>query len=210
MSRPLLRGVSHKYAFYASLVAGAFLIVEANGARPVVCAAVFAAGVAAMFGMSALYHRVTWSARARPWVRRLDHATLFGLIASSYTAFGVLALPMAWRWSVLPVVWAGVLVAVTLKFAWVGAPKWVAAGIAIALGWVSIVTLPILARELGGTGLALLIGGGILYTVGGVVYARHRPDPYPTVFGYHEVFHALVIGGVALQYAAAAFFLPWG
>jgi hemolysin III len=170
---------------------------------------VFATSVAAMFGMSALYHRVTWSTRVRPWIRRLDHATLFGLIAGSYTAFGLLALPTGWRWSVLPLIWTGVAVAITLKFVWVRAPKWVAAGIAIGLGWVSVVTLPILARQLGPAGTLLVLAGGLLYTAGGIVYARRRPDPYPAVFGYHEVFHALVVVAVALQYAAAAFFLPW-
>jgi len=209
VGRPRLRGVSHQWAFFGSLVAGVFLGLHAQGELAITCAVVFAGSVAAMFGMSALYHRVMWSPQLRPWVRRLDHATLFGVIAGSYTAFGLLALPAAWRWGVLPIVWAGVAMGIVLKFVWVGAPKWVSAGVAIGLGWVSIVTLPVLARALGVVGVLLVLIGGVLYTAGGIVYARRRPDPRPEVFGYHEVFHALVVCAVAFQYAAAAFFLPW-
>jgi len=155
-----------------------------------------------MFGASALYHRVTWSVSVRPWLRRLDHAGIFGLIAGSYTAFGLVVLHGVWQLAVLTVVWAGALAAVAVKFLWISAPKWLSAVFGIALGWVGVLVLPQLARGAGAAVLALVAAGGVSYTAGALVYAHRRPDPFPSVFGYHEVFHALVIAAVALQYAA--------
>jgi hemolysin III len=200
--RPRLRGVFHQYAFFASLVFGALLVAGASGAGERTAAAVFAAALATMFGVSALYHRLTWPPRARRWMRRLDHAAIYLLIAGTYTPFGLLALSGSWRWTVLPIVWGGALVAIVLKLAWVDAPKWVAAVIGIALGWVGIVALPQLWAHSGRGGVALLGLGGVLYTAGAVIYAARRPDPAPAVFGYHELFHALVIAAAACQYAA--------
>src|SRR5919106_5236203 len=147
--KPRLRGFSHQWAFFVFAGLAVFLIVLASGAREQAAAATFAAALVAMFGTSAVYHRVNWrSLAARMWWRRLDHAMIFVLIAGTYTPFGLLALEGAWRWSILSVVWAGAL--------------------------------------------------------GAVVYARRRPDPVPAVFGYHEVFHACVIGAAACQYAVVA------
>jgi hemolysin III len=202
--RPRLRGVLHQYAFFVSVVCGVLLVLGASGAGERVSAVVFAAAVATMFGVSALYHRITWRPGPRRWMRRLDHAAIYLLIAGTYTPFGLLALSGAWRWTVLPVVWGGALAAIVFKLAWVDAPKWVAAAIAVALGWVGVVALPQLWHHAGFAGLLLLAAGGVLYTGGAVVYARGRPDPYPAVFGYHELFHALVIAAAACQYAAVA------
>ncbi|MGH3080387.1 MAG: PAQR family membrane homeostasis protein TrhA [Gaiellaceae bacterium] len=202
--RPRLRGVLHQYAFFVSVVCGVLLVLGASGAGERVSAVVFAAAVATMFGVSALYHRITWRPGPRRWMRRLDHAAIYLLIAGTYTPFGLLALSGAWRWTVLPVVWGGALAAIVFKLAWVDAPKWVAAAIAVALGWVGVVALPQLWHYAGFAGLLLLAAGGVLYTGGAVVYARGRPDPYPAVFGYHELFHALVIAAAACQYAAVA------
>jgi hemolysin III len=202
--RPRLRGVLHQYAFFVSVVLGAVLVMAASGTKERVSTAVFAAAVATMFGVSALYHRVTWPPRARRWMRRLDHAAIYLLIAGTYTPVGLLALSGAWRWTVLPVVWGGALVAIVFKLAWVDAPKWASALIGVALGWVGVVALPQLWDSAGPAGIALLGAGGALYTAGAVVYARRRPDPVPAVFGYHELFHALVIGAAACQYAAVA------
>jgi hemolysin III len=157
-----------------------------------------------MFGVSALYHRVTWSPRRRLLIRRLDHATIYVLIAGTYTPFGLLVLTGAWRIGVLSVVWSGAAIAVFLKFAWPDAPKWVAALIGVALGWVGVVAFPELLDKAGTAATLLALAGGVCYTLGAVVYARERPDPRPRVFGYHEVFHALVIAAVAFQYAAVA------
>jgi hemolysin III len=206
-TRPRLRGVSHQYAFLVSVVAGAFLVAAASGAKERASVTVFAAAVAAMFGISALYHRITWRPAVRRWMRRLDHAAIYVLIAGTYTPFGLLALSGAWRWTVLPIVWGGSLAAIILKLAWVDGPKWVAAGIAIVLGWVGVVALPELWDDAGASGVVLLVAGGLLYSAGAVVYASRRPDPVPAVFGYHELFHALVIAAAACQYAAVAIFV---
>jgi hemolysin III len=205
--RPRLRGVLHQYAFFVSLVFGAALVVGASGANEHVAAFVFAGALATMFGVSALYHRVTWRPGPRRWMRRLDHAAIYLLIAGTYTPFALLVLSGAWRWTVLPVVWGGALVAIALKLAWVDAPKWLAAAIALALGWIGIIALPQLWEHTGPVGVLLLAVGGVLYTGGAIVYARGRPDPIPAVFGYHELFHALVIAAAACQYAAVAVIL---
>jgi hemolysin III len=202
--RPRLRGVFHQYAFFASIGLGAILVAVASGTGERISAGVFAAALTTMFGVSALYHRLTWRPRARRWMRRLDHAAIYLLIAGTYTPFGLLALSGAWRWTILPIVWGGALVAIVLKLAWIDAPKWLAAAIAIALGWLGIVALPQLWTHSGGAGVALLALGGLLYTAGAVVYAARRPDPAPAVFGYHEVFHVLVIAAAACQYGAVA------
>ena len=205
--RPLLRGVIHQAGFTVSLVVGTLLIVGADGARAHVAAAVFASSVAICFGASALYHRVTWTPPVRLWMRRIDHAGIYVLIAGTYTAVCLLALQGAWRWTVLSIVWAGAVAAIVLKFAWVGAPKWLAAAIGLALGWVGVVAFPKLASTLDPAAVVLLGVGGLVYTAGAVVYVRRKPNPAPAVFGYHEVFHALTIVAVACQYVAIAFFV---
>jgi len=205
--RPLLRGVIHQAGFTVSLVVGTLLIVGADGPRAHVAASVFASSVAICFGASALYHRVTWTPSVRLWMRRIDHAGIYVLIAGTYTAVCLLALQGAWRWTVLSIVWAGAVAAIVLKFAWVGAPKWLAAAIGLALGWVGVVAFPKLASTLDPAAVVLLGVGGLVYTAGAVVYVRRKPNPAPAVFGYHEVFHALTIVAVACQYVAIAFFV---
>jgi hemolysin III len=207
LAKPLLRGVLHQAAFSLSLVVGTLLIVESDGPRRQAAAAVFAGSVAACFGASALYHRVTWTPRMRVWMRRIDHTGVYLMIAGTYTPVALLALDGRWRPSVLAVVWAGAGAAIVLKFVWVNAPKWLAAAIGIALGWVAVVALPELVRNVDPAAVVLLVAGGLAYTAGAIVYARSRPDPLPTVFGYHELFHALTIVGIAFQYTAIAFFI---
>ena len=202
--KPLLRGVLHQAAFFASLVAAPPLIVGADGTRARVGAAVFAGAVAACFGASALYHRVTWTPHVRLWMRRVDHAGVYLLIAGTYTPVSLLVLRGAWRPAILATVWTGAAAAIVLKFVWVAAPKWLAAATGIGLGWVAVVALPQLVTRLSVVEVTLLIVGGLAYTAGAVVYARRRPDPFPAVFGYHEVFHALTIVAVICQYVAIA------
>ena len=201
--RPSLRGVSHRYAFFLSLVAGAALVASASGGREYVATAVFAGTLAMMFGVSALYHTITWRPPIRRWMRRLDHAAIYLLIAGTYTPFGLLVLPTTWAVVVLSIVWSGCAVATILKFAWVDAPKWLAATLALALGWVGVIAFPHLIAA-GIAPLVLLGGGGLLYPAGAVVYARGSPNPAPAVFGYHEIFHVFVIAAAACQYAAVA------
>jgi len=183
------------------------LILAADGTRRRLAAAVFAAAVATCFGTSALYHRVTWTPRVRLLMRRLDHAGVYLLIAGTYTPVALLVLRGAWRPAILTIVWTGSVAAIVFKFVWVSAPKWVAAAIGIALGWVAVVALPQLVAHLEPAAVILLIAGGLAYTAGAIVYARRRPDPIPAVFGYHELFHALTIFAAACQYAAIAFFV---
>jgi hemolysin III len=160
-----------------------------------------------MLGASALYHRVTWSPRARPWMRRLDHAGIYLLIAGTYTPVALLSVRGTMRDVVLLVVWTGAVAAILLKFAWVDAPKWLSAVFGVALGWAGVAAMPQVWRHAGVAAVVLLAIGGLAYTAGAVVYARRRPDPVPAVFGYHEVFHALTIVAVVCQYVAIAFFV---
>jgi hemolysin III len=180
-------------------------MADGLGAR--VAAAVFAGGSAAMFGASALYNRVDWTPVARRRMRRLDHCGIYLMIAGSYTPYGLLVLDGAWRVVLLGVVWAGIAIAVALRLAWAEAPRWLTGTIAVALGWVSVVAFPVALDVLTRAGLALLLAGGVLYTAGAFVFALRRPDPAPAVFGYHEVFHALVIVAVACHYAMVVVFL---
>ena len=173
----------------------------------VVAAIVFGVGVAAMFAVSGVYHVLTWTPRVRRWLARLDHATVYGLIAATYTPFGLLVLTGAWRVTILAIVWGGAAAAILLKLFWLGAPKWLSTSIALALGWTAVAAMPEIADRIDAAGLVLVIGGGLMYTAGGLVYALRRPNPLPGVFGYHELFHAFVIVAVGLQYAAIAFYV---
>jgi hemolysin III len=205
--RPRLRGVFHLYAFYVAVVVGSLLIAGAPHARARLAAIVFAVAVAVMFGASALHHRVNWHERGYRWSRRIDHAGVYLAIAGTYTPFGLLVLTGAWRIVVLAIVWGGAGAAILLKFVWVDAPKWLAAAIAITLGWVAVIVFPQLIDGVGWSGTSLLLVGGVFYTLGGIVYALRRPDPLPAVFGYHEVFHLLTVAAVLLQYATVAFWV---
>jgi hemolysin III len=210
--KPRLRGVSHEWAFFVSLFLGAGLIVAADTPRATLAVAIYAVSLSALFGTSALYHRVNWRRpNARRWMRRLDHSMIFLLIAGTYTPFALLVLHGALADAILAVVWIGALAGTIVEMIWIEAPKWVTAIIYLSLGWVAIVAFPSLWQELGVGGSLLVAAGGLLYTVGALVYATQRPDPNPAVFGYHEIFHLLVIAAAAAQFAAIAFFaLPAG
>ena len=205
--RPRLRGVLHEAAFFVALAAGALLVAYADGGRRSAVAAVFAGSVAVMLGASALYHRVAWSPRVRPWMRRLDHAGIYLLIAGTYTPVGVLTVQGATRAVVLAIAWSGAAAAIVLKLAWLQSPRWLSAAVGLGLGWIAVLAIPQVATHAGYAAVALLAAGGVAYTCGAVVYARRRPDPVPAIFGYHEVFHALTIVAVACQYVAIAFFV---
>jgi hemolysin III len=209
--KPRLRGVSHQYAFFVSLACGASLILAASAGTARVVATIYAAAVSALLGTSALYHRVTWQPAARRWMRRLDHSMIFVLIAGTYTPVAVIALSGALARTVLIVVWAGAAAGIVFKLAWIDAPKWLFAAVYVALGWVSVAVFGELPGAIGWIGVAGIALGGLLYTVGAIIYATGRPNPWPAVFGYHEIFHALVIAAAALHYAVIAFLvLPRG
>jgi hemolysin III len=206
--KPRLRGVLHQWAFFVSVIAGTVLVVAAPAGRATLATAIYAVSVSALFGVSAVYHRITWeSPEARRWMRRLDHTMIFFLIAGTYTPFCLLVLDGALATAILCAVWGGALAGVVLNLVWIDSPKWVTAAVYVSVGWVAIVAFPKLTSELGVMAIVLLGLGGVLYTLGAVVYARKKPDPSPTVFGYHEIFHALVIAAAALQYAVIAFYV---
>jgi hemolysin III len=206
-AKPILRGVLHQGAFFVAVAVGIVVCVLVDGRRETVAAIVFAVSVAAMLGASALYHRVTWTPPVRLWMRRVDHAGIYFLIAGTYTPVGLLALHGVMRNVVLAVVWSGAAAAIALKFLWVNAPKWLSAVIGITLGWVGVVAMPQLWRHAGAGAVALLACGGLAYTLGALVYAFKRPRLAPRVFGYHELFHALTLVALTCQYVAIAFFV---
>ena len=205
--KPRLRGVFHQWAFVLAIPLGILLVLEAGTTRARVAAAVFAISVVTMFGASALYHRPNWTPSRRAWLRRLDHAGIYCLIAGTYTPVGLLVLHGAWQIVVLAIVWSGSASAIFIRLFWITAPKWVSAVVAILLGWVGVVALPEVVAGAGLACMLLILAGGIAYSVGAVVYALKRPDPFPTVFGYHEIFHLLIVVAVALQYSAIAFYV---
>jgi hemolysin III len=207
-SRPRFRGVVHQWSFFVALVAGAGLVAWAPGRATVACA-VYAGALTGLLGTSALYHRVTWRPSVRAWVRRLDHSMIFVLIAGTYTPFAVLVLDEPLSVIVLAGVWGGAAAGIVFTLLWIDAPKWLTAAAYVALGWFAIVAMPQIAERAGAGALALLAAGGIAYTAGAVVYARRRPDPRPASFGYHEIFHVLVVVAATAHFiAVAAFAVP--
>ena len=204
--KPRLRGVFHEVGFYAAVALGIPLVLTAAEGRAQVAALVFASCLAACFGASALYHRPMWTPTARIWLARVDHAGIYLLIAGTYTPFGLLVLSRGWAIPVLTIVWTGSLAAILLKLFRPTLSKKVSAGIGLGLGWVAVAAISQLLK-LPWPGLMLLLIGGLAYSVGAVVYALRKPDPFPRVLGYHEVFHLLTLVAVGCQYAAIAFYV---
>jgi len=202
-TRPLLRGVSHEIAAGVALAGLVALVLLAPGPRARTAALVYGFSLVALFSVSALYHRPAWSPRALLWMRRLDHSAIFLLIAGTFTPMCLL-LGDAFARTMLAVVWAGAGLGILRALLWPRAPRGVATALYLLLGWAAVPLAPAMYRALGPGSMALLAAGGLLYSVGAVIYATRRPDPFPRVFGYHEVFHALVIAAAGLHYAVAA------
>jgi hemolysin III len=200
--KPRLRGVSHQWAFFVSLGAGAALILAASGTTAVIAMSIYAFSLSAMLGTSALYHRITWTPEVRQWMRRLDHTMIFVFIAGTYTPIAVLSLPRNSAIAVLIAVWTGALFGVGLQTAWSSAPRWLSAPCYIALGWVAVFVMPELLHNAGVAAFVLIVTGGVVYTVGGVVYALKRPNPVPGIFGFHEVFHLCTLVAAVCHYVA--------
>jgi hemolysin III len=204
--KPRLRGVFHEGGFYAAILLAVPLALMAEPGRGRLSAIVFSACLAGCFGASALYHRPTWQPVARSWFARLDHAGIYLLIAGTYTPIGLIIMSRAWAIPVLSVVYAGAAAAILLKLFWVRAPKVLSAILGLSLGWVGVVAYSQIGK-IGVAGIALILMGGLFYTLGAVVYARRRPDPLPSVLGYHELFHICTLAAAACHWAAIAFFV---
>ena len=201
--KPRLRGWLHAGTFPVALAAGIVLVVLADGPRATAATAVYAASAALLFGISALYHRGNWSPRAEVRLKRLDHSNIFLIIAGTYTPFALL-LPHDKARTMLLTVWAGAAAGVLFRVFWVGAPRWLYTPIYVALGWVAVFYFgPLL--HFGGPAVVILMAvGGVLYTLGAVVYGTKRPNPSPRWFGFHEIFHAFTVLAFIAHYAAAS------
>ena len=201
-TKPLLRGVLHEVGFYLALAAGAVLLFRARGAEALTAAAVYSACLCALLGTSALYHRRTWSPPAREQMRRLDHSAIFVLIAGTFTPMCLLLGER--RGLALGLVWGVALLGVLRAVFWVRAPKPVVALLCVAFGWGAAFLFGDIRAAAGALGLNLVIAGGLIYCAGAAVYALRRPDPFPRVFGYHEIFHAFVVAGTVVHFTLIA------
>jgi hemolysin III len=206
-AKPVLRGWLHLLWFEVSLVAGTLLLAHEHGAARVTASAIYAASASGMFGISALYHRGNWSAAWRPRLQRLDQVMIFLLIAGTATPAFLLAVPGTFGLICLTVMWAVTATAAVIRMAWMNSPELVAGGTFVGLGWVAGLSLPWVWIHAGVAAAALMLAGGVLYTAGALVYHRRWPDPSPSVFGYHEVFHTFVCAAATCQYLAIALFI---
>jgi hemolysin III len=203
--KPRLRGWLHAYAAAVSIASGAVLVGVAaalRGGPAGATTSVYAATVTLLFGTSALYHRIDWGPRGHALMKRLDHSMIFVFIAGTYTPIAALTLPRSSAVLVLVAVWTGAVFGVVLQSAWPSAPRWLSVPCYIALGWVAVFVLPQLLRNAGVAALVLIAVGGIVYTIGGIVYGLKRPNPLPGVFGFHEVFHLCTLVAAVCHYVA--------
>ena len=202
--KPRLRGWLHAGTFPLAVVAGTVLVVLADGTRDTVATAVYAVSAALLFGVSAIYHRGNWSPPAEKRLKRLDHSNIFLIIAGTYTPFSVILLSQHGGTLLLWIVWSAALAGIAFRVLWVGAPRWLYTPVYIGLGWSAVFYVPDLAETGGMAVVTLLAIGGLLYSLGGVVYALKRPNPSPRWFGFHEVFHALTLGAYVVHYIAVS------
>jgi hemolysin III len=198
--KPKLRGWLHAATAPLTLVAGVVLIVLSPDAATRLGSTIYAASALLLFTVSAVYHRGTWSPRVWAFLRRFDHANIFLLIAGSYTPFTLLLLEGRDRTVLLTVVWVGAGLGVLFRIFWAGAPRWLYTPIYIGLGWAAVFYAPAFAASADDAVLTLMVVGGLLYTLGALVYGLQRPDPSPTWFGFHEVFHTLTILAFVTHY----------
>ncbi|MGB9183840.1 MAG: hemolysin III family protein [Solirubrobacteraceae bacterium] len=198
---PSLRGVSHSVAAVVALAAAITIVAVAPSGRTAGAAAIYGVGLVALFAASGLYHRWPGPVRFKPLLQRIDHGTIYVFIAASYTPIA-LVLHGAVLWIILVVAWTGAAAGIGLRLGWLNAPRGAVAGSYLLLGWLAVIALPQLIRVLAPVPLALLGAGGLIYSLGAVVYARQRPNPWPRTFGFHEIFHVLVIAAASVQYIA--------
>ena len=202
-AKPLLRGVLHEVAAFVAAVAGAILFFRASGTRARAGALVYGLSLVTLLAVSATYHRKNWSDKLRAIWRRLDHSAIFLLIAGTYTPLSFL-LGSRLGWIFLGIVWGGAVLGIVMSIAWVKAPKALVAIVCVLLGWAAVPLLPALKAALGTSAVVLLATGGVVYSLGAAVYALRRPNPFPRIFGYHEIFHALVVAAAVCHFAVVA------
>ncbi|WP_433265621.1 PAQR family membrane homeostasis protein TrhA [Micromonospora vinacea] len=210
IGKPRMRGWLHTYAFFVALVCGIVLCSIAAtrpGWAPLVSCLIYSLTVCGLFGTSALYHRRVWSERGYQVMRRMDHSMIFVFIAGTYTPLCAMLLAPRPATVMLAVVWGGALAGVAVKVVWPHAPRWVSAPLYLALGWVAVAMLPEILHGGGVAALVLLIVGGAIYSIGAVFYALRRPNPWPTVFGHHEFFHACTLLAALCHHIAIYFAL---
>ena len=201
--KPRLRGVLHQCAAVVAVVIAVYFAVTAPDGRSRAAALVFCASLFTLFSVSATYHRVHWqTAAARAWMRRADHASIFVLIAGTYTPIALVGLPEALGNRLMLIVWSGALIGVLQSLFWIHAPKAVAAVLAVALGWSVTLYWTETRAALTDAEMLLLFMGGVFYTIGAVAYAAKRPALWPKTFGYHELFHACTLVAAALHTVA--------
>ena len=206
---PRLRGLLHAYAFWAAVVAAIVLIGLAPTGLARIAAAIYGCGLCALFAASGLYHRWRWSPRWKPLLRRVDHSTIYLFIAATSTPIALLVLNGTIQIVVLASVWAGAALGIAFALAWIDAPRLLTAATYLAVGWAGVVSVPQLLSKVGVAPFVLFLAGGVLYSAGATIYAVRRPDPWPRVFGFHEVFHTLVIAAATVHFIAmAAWVLP--
>ncbi len=208
---PRLRGVMHAYAFWFAAVAASALIALAPTDRARVAAAIYGGALCALFAASGLYHRWRWHPRWKPLLRRVDHSTIYLFIAASTTPIALLVLSGTIQVVVLVSVWSGAVLGIAFALAWIDAPRLLTAGTYLAVGWAGVIAVPQLLSEVGVAPFVLFLVGGILYSAGATIYAAKRPDPWPRTFGFHELFHTLVIAAALVHFIAmAAWVVPYG
>jgi hemolysin III len=205
--KPVLRGWMHLLWFVASLASGPFLLIRAHGPAQITAAAVYSASVTSLFGVSALYHRGTWSEVWRQRLQRLDHAMIFFLIAGTATPAFVFAAPGPLGLACLIVMWALTIAATVIHLTWMNAPEPLVGGTFIGLGWVAGLALPWVWIHAGVAPAVLMLVGGLLYTTGALSFHYRWSDPFPSVFGFHEVFHVYVCAAAVCQFVAIAWFI---
>ena len=205
--RPSLRGLFHLVAALAAPFGLVWLLLRSDAPREYVGAAIFASSLIALYATSATYHLIRWPAALSGLMNRLDHSMIYLLIGGTYTPLCLIVLGNAWGIPMLSVVWTLAGLGILLKIVWRTAPRWLGVALYVALGWVGIIAGAEVVTRLDVWPLALLIIGGQLYTIGAIVYALRRPNPYPSVFGFHEIFHLFVIAGSLAHFALVAFYV---
>jgi len=202
--KPKLRGWLHLGMVPVALAAAITLVALAPTTPGRIAATIFGITAVLLFGTSALYHRGHWSPRTGRLLKRLDHANIFLIIAGTYTPFAVLLLPPGQDSTLLWLAWGGAVIGVAFRIFWVAAPRWLYTPVYVALGWVAVFYLPSFLERGGPAVLALIATGGLLYTLGAVIYGTKRPNPSPRWFGFHEVFHAFTVAAFITHYVAAS------